>query len=341
MAEEHIVYEKKFEAKSFFVRWEWFLVLLFLLVNVLNTCISPYYLSGTTLTDAPMSFMDEAYMVFPMALILLLGMIDISVASIVALSSVLMGVSFQAGLPMGLAVVLCLLVGTVCGLINGLILARFNERVLPSMIITFATQVIYRGIALIILKDQAVGSFPSWFSYLSWGYVGAIPFELIVFIVFAAFFIVLLHKTSFGRQLYGMGNNLKACEYSGIKTARNKIIIYTMMGFMAGVSALFLTSKMGSTRPDVATGYELDVIAMAALGGFATTGGKGNMIGAVIAAFVLGFLRYGLGLINVSSEIILIIVGLLLICSVLASNIKAEDKALTPRKETTESEIKS
>jgi rhamnose transport system permease protein len=328
MAEEHIIGEKKFDARTFFLRWEWFLVLLFLLVNIFNSSISPYYLSATTLTDAPMSFMDEAYMVFPMAMILLLGMIDISVASTVALSSVLMGVSYQAGLPMGLAMVLCLVVGSVCGLINGLILSRFNEQILPSMIITFATQVIYRGIALIILKDQAVGSFPVWFSYLSWGYIGIIPFELIVFAVFAVIFIVLLHKTSFGRQLYGMGNNLKACRYSGIKTARNKIIIYTLMGFMAGVSALFLTSKMGSTRPDVATGYELDVIAMAALGGFSTTGGKGNMIGAVIAAFVLGFLRYGLGLINVSSEVILIIVGLLLIGSVLASNINSNNGSI-------------
>lgn len=328
-AEHQIGSKKKFEASKFFFRWEWLLVLLFIVVNIFNSCISPYYWQFDTFCDAPMSFLDKAFMVMPMALVLLLGMIDISVGATVALASVLMGVSYQAGMPMGLSMVLCLAVGVACGFINGLILSRFSEQELPSMIITLATMTIYRGLALIILKDQSVGNFPSWFSYLGWGYVGKIPFILIVFLIFAALFIVLLHKTSFGRQLYGMGNNLKACRYSGIKTARNKIIVYTMLGFMAGVCALFLTSKMGSTRPNVANGYELEVIAMAALGGFSTFGGKGNMIGAIIAAFIIGFLRYGLGLINASSEIILIIIGVLLIGSVLASNIKP--KSETPK----------
>jgi rhamnose transport system permease protein len=317
---------RKFNAGKFFLRWEWMLVFLFVIVNIFNSSISSYYWQPETFMDAPMSFLDKAFMVMPMALVLLLGMIDISVGSTVALASVLMGVSYRAGMPMGLAMVVCLAVGTGCGMINGLILAKYDEQQLPSMIITLATMTIYRGLALIILKDQSVGNFPSWFSYLGWGYVGGVPFILIAFAVFAVFFLILLHKTSFGRQLYGMGNNLKACRYSGIKTARNKILVYTMLGFMAGVCALFLTSKMGSTRPNVANGYELEVIAMAALGGFSTFGGKGNMIGAILAAFIIGFLRYGLGLINASSELILIIIGVLLIASVLASNVKPKMK---------------
>ena len=315
---------KTFNVRSFFLQWEWLLVVLFLLINIFNSGLSPYYLQLDTFTDAPMSFLDKAFMVMPMAFVLLLGEIDISVGATVALSSVLMAVSFNAGLPMPLAIVLCLLVGSGCGLINGLILAKFKE--LPSMIVTLATMTIYRGIALIILKDQASGSFPKWVNFLGWGYVGPLPLIMIVFIVFAVSFGVLLHKTSFGRQLYGMGNNLKTCQYSGIKTNRNKIIVYTMLGFMAGVTAIFLTSRMGSTRPNVANGYELEVIAMAVLGGFSTSGGKGNMVGAVIAAFVIGFLRYGLGLVNVSSQVILIVVGLLLIGSVLAANIKPSGK---------------
>jgi len=324
METKNIVGSKTFNARSFFFQWEWLLVVLFLLINIFNSSLSPYYLQLDTFTDAPMSFLDKAFMVMPMALVLLLGEIDISIASTVALSSVLMGVSFNAGLPMPLAILLCLLVGSGCGLINGMILAKFRE--LPSMIVTLATMTIYRGIALIILKDQASGSFPSWYKTFGWGYVGPIPVIMIVFIIFAVLFGILLHKTSFGRQLYGMGNNLKACQYSGVKTGRNKILVYTMLGFMAGVTAIFLTSRMGSTRPNVATGYEMEVIAMAVLGGFSTSGGKGNMIGAIIAAFVIGFLRYGLGLINVSSQVILIVVGLLLIGSVLAANIKPRTK---------------
>lgn len=311
---------RAFSWRTFFLQWEWLLVALFILINIFNSSISPYYLQIDTFADAPTSFLDKAFMVMPMALVLLLGEIDISVGSTVALSSVLMAISYNAGLPMPLAIVLCLLVGTVCGLINGLILAKFKE--LPSMIVTLATMTIYRGIALIILKDQASGGFPKWYNYLGWGYVGPVPLMMLVFIVFAVAFGVLLHKTSFGRELYGMGNNLRACQYSGVKTNRNKVIVYTMLGFMAGVTAVFLTSRMGSTRPNVASGYELEVIAMAVLGGFSTSGGKGNMVGAVIAAFVIGFLRYGLGLINVSAQVILIIVGALLIGSVLASNVK-------------------
>ncbi len=333
MENKNIEGSKAFNLRTFFLQWEWFLVLLFIVINIFNTNISPYYLQLDTFTDAPMSFLDKAFMVMPMAFVLLLGEIDISVGSTVALASVLMAVSFNAGLPMGASIVLCLLVGTVCGLINGLILAKFNE--LPSMIVTLATMTIYRGIALIILKDQSSGNFPKWFKFLGWGYVGPIPFMMVLFILFAVVFGVILHKTSFGRQLYAMGNNLKACQYSGIKTSRNKIIVYTMLGLMAGVTALFLTSRMGSTRPNVANGYELEVIAMAVLGGFSTSGGKGNMVGAVIASFVIGFLRYGLGLINVSSQAILIIVGLLLIGSVLASNIKPRSKMKPTRKENT------
>lgn len=311
---------KQFSARTFFLQWEWLLVALFIAINIFNSTLSPYYMQADTFTDAPMSFLDKAFMVMPMAFVLLLGEIDISVASTVALSSVLMAVSYNAGLPMVLAMVLCLLVGTICGLINGLILAKFPE--LPSMIVTLATMTIYRGIALIILKDQASGNFPKWFKQLGWGYVGPIPIMMIVFAVFAVAFGILLHKTSFGRQLYGMGNNMKTCQYSGVKTSRNKVLVYTMLGFMAGVTALFLASRMGSTRPNVATGYELEVIAMAVLGGFSTSGGKGNMVGAVIAAFVIGFLRYGLDLVNISAQVILIVVGLLLIGSVLAANFK-------------------
>lgn len=155
---------------------------------------------------------------------------------------------------------------------------------------------------------------------------------MIVFAVFAVAFGTLLHKTSFGRQLYGMGNNMKTCQYSGVKTNRNKVLVYTMLGFMAGVTALFLTSRMGSTRPNVATGYELEVIAMVVLGGFSTSGGKGNMVGAVIAAFVIGFLRYGLDLVNISSQVILIVVGLLLIGSVLAANFKPGSRKVNAAK---------
>ena len=267
-----------------------------------------------------MSFLDKSFMVLPMVFVIILGEIDISVGSTLALSSVVMGVLFSKGVPMPAAVIACLLTGAVCGLVNGLLVTRFKE--LSSTILTLSTMIVYRGFAYILLQDQSVGSFPKWFSYVGWGKIGELPFILLMFIIFAVLFGIVLHKTVFGRRIYAMGNNVTASEFSGIQVNRMKVIIFTLGGLMAGVSALFLTSKMGSTRPNIASGYELEVIAMVVLGGISTAGGKGRMIGAVISIFIIGFLRYGLGLANVTSQVLIIITGLLLIFAVMVPNLK-------------------
>ncbi|MDF2877877.1 MAG: transporter permease [Clostridia bacterium] len=310
---------KKFNLKQFFFQWEWMLVGVFIIINIMNSNLSPYYLSFTGIMDASMTFLDKAFMVLPMVFIIILGDIDISIASTTALSAVIMAVTFNMGLPMPLAILLGLTVGAVCGLINGLLIVKFKE--LPAMIVTLSTMIIFRGIAYIILEDQAAGKFPEWYSYLGWGYVGTVPFMLIAFIVFAILFGLLLHKTTFGRSVYGMGNNITACRYSGIKTDKIKVIVFTLMGFMASVTALFLISRTGSARPNVATGYEMDVIAMVVLGGISTLGGKGRMLGAVISIFIIGLLRYGLGLINVPAQMLMIIIGIILIIAVTIPNI--------------------
>ncbi|MCA0757844.1 ABC transporter permease [Paenibacillus sp. N4] len=310
----------EFSFKRFFLQWEWMLVVLLLAVIVMNVNLSEYFWDYANLRDATMGFLDKAFIVLPMVFVILLADIDISVASIVALSSVIMADLYTMGVPMPLAMIICLAVGTLCGWVNGMLIVKFKE--LSSVIITLATMIIYRGIAYMILEDQAAGSFPDWFSFLGWGYVGSIPFILIAFILFAVLFGVLLHKTVFGRQLYAIGNNGTAARFSGVKVDRIKIIVFTLAGLMAAVTALFLTSRMGSTRPNVATGYELDVIAMVVLGGISTSGGKGRMIGAIIAVFLIGFLRYGLGLVNVQAQVLLIIIGLLLIFAVAVPQLK-------------------
>jgi rhamnose transport system permease protein len=320
MKERNIVAKKEFSFKSFFFQWEWLLVLLFIIMNIVNTFLTPYYLDPKRLLDATMTFLDKAFIVFPMVFVLILADIDISVASTVALSAVVMAVTYNLGVPMILAMLICLAVGMLCGLVNGLLIVKFKE--LSAVIVTLSTMIIYRGIAYIILEDQASGKFPPWYNFLGWGYVGGIPFILIVFAVFAVIFGLLLHKTTFGRRVYAMGNNITASRFSGIQVDKIKIIVFTLTGLMAAVTALFLTSRMGSTRPNVASGYELDVIAMAVLGGVSSSGGKGRMLGAIISVFLIGFLRYGLGLKNVPAQALLIIIGLLLIFAVMIPNMK-------------------
>lgn len=329
MEQRNIVNKRRFDAKVFFFQWEWMLIAIFIVINIININLSPYYLNVTNLLDATMTFLDKAFIVLPMAFIIILGDIDISVASTVALSSVVMAVSYNAGVPMVLAMLLCLIVGTVCGFVNGLLIVKFKE--LSAVIVTLSTMIIYRGIAYIILEDQASGKFPSWFNYLGWGYAAKIPFILIVFIVFAVIFSLLLHKTTFGRRVFAMGNNITASKFSGVQVDKIKVIVFTMAGFMSAVTALFLTSRMGSTRPNVASGYELDVIAMVVLGGVSTAGGKGRMIGTIISVFLIGLLRYGLGLINVPAQILLIIVGCLLIFAVMIPNLKLNKGKLLKR----------
>ncbi len=320
MEQRNIINKKEFSLKNFFFQWEWMLVLIFILINIMNSFLSPYYLNSKSILDATMTFLDKAFIVLPMAFVIILGDIDISVASIVALSAVVMAVTFNLGLPLVLAIVLCLLVGTLCGLINGLLIVKFKE--LSAVIVTLSTMIIYRGIAYIILEDQAAGKFPQWYQYLGWGYVGKIPFILIAFTVFAVIFGLLLHKTTFGRRTFAMGNNITASRFSGVQTDKIKTIIFTLTGLMSAVTALFLTSRMGSTRPNVANGYELDVIAMVVLGGVSTAGGRGRIIGTILSVFIIGLLRYGLGLKNVPAQVLLIIIGLLLICAVAIPNLK-------------------
>jgi rhamnose transport system permease protein len=332
METRNIIVEKNWDAKKFFFQWEWMLVALLLIVHLINAAASPFYFSADTFLSVPMTFLDKAFIVFPMMLVLISGNgnIDISVGSTVALSSVIMGVSYNHGAPMPVAILLCILTATLCGFINGIILVKFHE--LPAMIVTLSTMILYRGIAYIILENRAAGKFPSWFNYFGWGYVGPLPFIFAMFIICAVIYGIVIHKTSFGRSVYSMGNNRRAALYSGINTSRLTLIIFTLAGFMSGFTALFLTSRMGSTRPNIASGYELDVIAMAVLGGVSTDGGKGRIFGPILAIFIIGYMQYGLGLLNQSAQVAMIVLGILLIGSVMINEFRVGNSRAKPVK---------
>lgn len=317
---------RKLNLKKTFLQWEFFLVAVFIIINIVNASLSEYYLNLPTLVGVTQSFLDKAFIVLPMTFVLLMGEIDISPASTVALSSVVMAVSYNYwGAPMWLSIIICLLTGLLCGMFNGFILTRFRE--LPPMIVTLSTQLLFRGIALLILKDQSCGGFPEWFQFLGWGSVAGIPFVLLLFIACAVVFVLLLHKTNFGRYVYAIGSNRVASEFSGVNVNRTRFLVYSLVGLMSAVASLVLASRMDSTRPNVAMGYELDVIAMVVLGGVSSLGGKGRLAGPLIAIFIIGFLRYGLGLVNIQSEMLLIVLGCLLAVSVLIPNLKRNSQS--------------
>jgi len=317
-----IIAVKEHTWKTTLLRWESFLLLIFVAINIMNATISSNYLSVSGLFTATSSFLEKAFIVLPMAYVLVLGEIDISVGSTVALSAVLMSIAFNRGVPMGAAVLICLLVGACCGFINGLILTRFTE--LAPMIVTLGTQILYRGIAEILLGDQASGGLTTvtWFSDLYWGSIGPVPYMFIVFILCTIIFGLVLHKTTFGRRLYAIGSNRLTAQYSGVSVQKIRLTVYTLTGIFSAVTAIFLAARMGSTRSNIAMGYELEAISMVVFGGISSAGGKGTLPGAVISVFIIGFLRYGLGLINISSQVMLVIIGTLLVLAVMIPNLK-------------------
>ncbi|MGI6114224.1 MAG: ABC transporter permease [Mahellales bacterium] len=321
MIKGNLILEKRSGIKSFFLHWEWLLVILIIIINVINARISSYYLSVDGLLDATAVFMEKGFLILPMAFVIINGDIDISVASTMALTSVVMAVSYNSGVNMVVAILIALLLGTGCGFVNGLIISKFKE--LSAVIVTLSTMSIYRGIAYVILGDQASGGFPEWFSYLAHGYIGStpVPFILVMFLVCAVIFGFILHKTTFGRRIYAMGNNIEACRYSGVAVNKIKLIIFTLTGFMSAVSSIFLTSRLGSSRPNIAQGYELEVIAVVVLGGVSTQGGTGKILGVTLSLFLIGLMRYGMGLKNVPGQVMMIIIGLLLIAAVMSPNI--------------------
>ena len=312
--------EKSF--KSVFLRWESLLILLFVAVNIMNISISSNYLNAKYLFTAISSFLVKGFIAFPMAYVLVLGEIDLSVGSTVALSATLLGICYNAGLPMGVAVLVALACGTLCGLINGLLLVKFQE--LAPMIVTLGTMTLYRGISEMILGSTSTGGLHgcAWFKQLYNARIGEVPYIFILFCVLAVIFGFVLHKTTFGRQLYAIGSNRTAAKYAGVPVQRNRMICYTLIGFICGLSAIFYASWMGTVRSDIATGYELEAISMVVLGGISTAGGKGNFPGTVISIFTIGLLKYGLGLINVNSQTILMIIGAILIVVVMAPNVR-------------------
>lgn len=302
--------------------WEGMLLLLFVVINIFCRCISPNYTITNVLREMP-KYLSEIFLLFPMAYILMLGDIDISVGSIVCLSATMACISCNAGLPFVLVIVITLLTGTICGMINGFILTKFTQ--LPPMIVTLGTQIVFRGVAEIILGGGGSVSLTNTAGFRAIAKkIGPFPYVFFVVIIFAIIFTFISTKTTFGRDLYAIGSNSKTSYYSGIKVQKIRFTVFTLMGTMSGLSALFLTSALYGANTTTGNGFEMDAIAMAVFGGIATTGGKGNLIGGIISAFIIICLRIGLGQINMNPQVILIILGTLLICAVLIPNISAK-----------------
>ncbi|MFN7025789.1 MAG: ABC transporter permease [Pseudorhizobium sp.] len=297
--------------KAAIVSWPTLLLCVAIILFIANAFASPYFLSPWSLSDATFNFTEKALIALPMALLIISGEIDLSVASIIALSSTAMGLALQFGVDTPGLVAIGITTGLVCGAFNGVLVTRLQ---LPSIVVTIGTMSFFRGISYIILGDQAFKGYPASFDFFGQGYVWWVfSFEFVLFLAFAALYYVLLHKTNFGRHVYVIGNNAVAARFSGIRVERVKFILFCLTGVMSGIAAVLLTSRLASTRPSIAVGWELEAVTMVVLGGVSILGGAGTIVGVFIAAFIMGLVTFGLGLLNVPGIVMSIFIGALLI----------------------------
>ena len=307
--------------KKMIFSWEGILVLLFIAVNIFCAMFSEYYNLSSLLRQMPVYL--AGYPVVPGVLMLemlVLGEIDISVGAIVCLSATMSCIVCNTNAPFIVVVITALGVGTICGAVNGFILTKFQE--LPPMIVTLATQIIFRGISEIVLGSGGSISASNTDGFRAiGGKIGSVPYILFLVVILSVIFAVILGKSTFGRRVYAIGTNRLTAYYSGVHVQKIRFIIYTIMGTVSGLCALFLVSSSYGANTTTGNGFEMDAIAMAVFGGISSTGGKGNIAGGVISAFIIVCLRVGLGQRNVNAQVILLIIGALLIAAVALPNI--------------------
>ncbi|OBU85178.1 ABC transporter permease [Chromobacterium subtsugae] len=286
------------------------------LVAIGLSVMSPDFLTVNNLLNVMRQVSINALIAFGMTLVILLGGIDLSVGSILALSSVLTASLLQAGVDPMLATLLGILAGAAMGLFNGLVISK--GKVAP-FIATLATMTILRGLALVFSNGSPITGFDSeLFSMLGGGYIaGLVPVPVAWMLILFAGFWFLLKKTVFGRHLYATGGNEEAARLSGVKVDRIKLWVYTASGAMSAMAGVVLTSRLNSAQPTAGAGYELDAIAAVVLGGTSLTGGRGWIFGTLIGALLIGVLNNGLNLLGVSSFYQQVIKGAVILLAVL------------------------
>jgi rhamnose transport system permease protein len=302
--------------QSSLARWEVFLLFVLVGTFICGAQVSRYFLTPSNISIALAGMTPAAIVALPMTLIIVTGEIDISVGSIVGLCASCMAVCLERGLPVEVAMLLGVVVGTLAGVVNGLIVVY---GALPSLVVTIGTLALYRGIAQIILNERGVSGFPEWYQSIGFGAIDGtpIPWSTIIFLLFFIGFAVFLHATHWGRALYAIGNNREAARFSGTNIKRAMLGVFVASGAMSSLAAIVLTAYLASARSDTAVGLELPVITAVVLGGVNIFGGSGTMTGVLIALLVLAFVQNALGLAGVTPEEQQIVTGAVLIVTLI------------------------
>ncbi|GAK39197.1 ribose ABC transporter permease [Paenibacillus urinalis] len=294
------------------------LILLIVIVTIMN----PGFLEPLNILNLLRQVSINALLAFGMTFVILTGGIDLSVGSILALSSAIVANLMLSGLDPILAIIVGVLLGGIMGMMNGLMITKGK---MAPFIATLASMTIFRGLTLVYTNGNPITGLGDSmaFQLFGRGYFLGIPVPAITMMITFAILWVILHKTSFGRKTYAIGGNEKAARVSGIKVDRVKIMIYSLAGMMAALAGAILTSRLNSAQPTAGESYELDAIAAVVLGGTSLTGGRGLIVGTLIGALIIGVLNNGLNLLGVSSFYQMVVKGVVIVIAVLIDRKKS------------------
>ncbi|WP_019634196.1 ABC transporter permease [Actinomadura atramentaria] len=313
------------------LRWETAVTALLVIVFAGGAGLSPDFADSGNLSFALGDLSETALIALPMTLLVVCGQVDLSVASILGLCSALTGEFWNNGWAIESIVPVVLVVGLVCGLVNGLLVTKLG---LPSLAVTIGTMTLYRGLAYVVLGTEAVAEFPERYTDLATSSIPGtfIPYPIALFAVLAVVTAVVLHATGVGRSLFAIGAQEEAAYFAGVRVKRIKLVLFAVSGLVAGFAGIVYTLRYGSARADNGLGLELTVIAAVLLGGVDFDGGKGTLGGVVAAVLLIGLLRNLLMLDDVSTEVQSIVTGVLLIVSVLTPRLIAVARTARDRR---------
>ncbi|KRO93132.1 MAG: hypothetical protein ABS08_06425 [Actinobacteria bacterium BACL4 MAG-120507-bin0] len=311
--------------------WDTAIIVLLFVVLVLASVTTDNFLTSLNISYIFSNTSEIMIIAFAMLFMIILGEIDLSVASMLALSSCMLGWSYAQGAPIWLAMIVCLAVGSLCGFINGFLVTKLG---LGSLAVTIGTLALYRGIANGIIGENTVSEFPEFWTSFGFDTFGTtfMPKTLPMIIVFGIFFAFLLHRTPFGRRTLAIGQSVEAAKFAGINVVRHKMIVFTFTGFMSGVAGMVYTFRFSTSQADNGVGLELLVISAILLGGVSIFGGIGTIWGVVAGVLLAGSVESWLTLQEINAQWRTIVTGILLLISVAGPVLVSKSKQRRERK---------
>ena len=299
--------------------WEGFLAILLLVIVIVNSLISESFLSIENQINLFVLSIEKVIIVLIMAKIIINAEIDLSVASMMGLSACALGWFVESGMPMTMALIASITIGAIGGAFNGFWITVVK---LPSLVVTLAMLIGFRGLARVLIGDRSIKMFPQWFEDLGqqplfWN----IPFSVMIFMALLICVVIILEYTGFGRHIYTIGINQNVALYSGINVARVKMLLFIFSGIISALAGILYAARLGTVRGDMGLGFELDIITIVLLGGVSIFGGSGSIYGVILSILIVLYLRNGMSLSNITGHLQTGVIGVLLILSVLIPNV--------------------